>query len=153
MLLSSKKYEEKDQPFFLKLIEESPLWQQEEGFPSELLEYRRKYEMMNGQWEVWYEGPCRIGLTFTVDWAPSNEKAWLGTILVDGQARKRGYGKAIVHDIARRYEKEGHDVLFTAVPLQRLEWMQFFAACEFEQLKVEEDEQKKPYMIMTRPLA
>jgi hypothetical protein len=38
-----------------------------------------------------------------------------------------------------------------AVPLQRLEWMQFLAACEFEQFKVEEDGQKKSYMVMTGP--
>ena len=151
-MLSFKHYKKEDQPLFEKLIQDSPAWQEEECSISDLSSYMQRYEMMNGQWMLWYEGERAIGITFTVDWAPSNEKPWIGTILVDGQVRRKGYGKQVVNEIAQKYKKEGHDVLFVSVPLQRLEWMQFLAMCGFEQFKVEENEQNKPYMVMTRSL-
>lgn len=151
-MLSFKPYEKDDQPFFEKLIQDSIAWQEEECSASNLASYMQKYEMMNGQWTVWSENEKSLGIAFTVDWAPSNEKPWIGTILVDGQARRKGYGKQIADEIAEWYKKEGHDVLFTAVPLQRIEWMQFLAVCGFEQLKVEENERNQPYMIMAKPL-
>lgn len=151
-MLSFKLYEKDDQPFFEKLIQDSIAWQEEECSVSDLASYMQKYEMMNGQWTLWSKIGKPLGIAFTVDWAPSNEKPWIGTILVDGQARRKGYGKQIVDEIAERYKKEGHDVLFAAVPLQRIEWMKFLAMCGFEQFKVEENERNQPYMVMTRPL-
>ena len=151
-MFSFKLYEKEDQPFFEKLIQDSPAWQEEECSISDLPSYMQRYEMMNGQWMLWYEGERAIGITFAVDWAPSNEKPWIGTILVDRQARGKGYGKQIVNKIAEGYRKEGQDVLFASVPLQRLDWMQFLAMCGFEQFKVEENERNKPYMIMAKPL-
>ena len=153
MTLFCKPYNAAYEFVFKQLIQDSPSWQKEECSISELHTYMQKYEMMNGQWDVWFKNEQPIGITFTVDWAPSNEKPWIGTILVDGQARRQGSGKNIVEAIADSYKKEGNDALFTAVPLERTKWMQFFAACGFEQFKVEENEQNALYMMMVRPLS
>lgn len=151
-MLSFRLYEKDDQPFFEKLIQDSVAWQEEECSVSGLASYMQKYEMMNGKWTLWSKGEKPLGISFTVDWVPSNEKPWIGTILMDGRARRKGYGRQIVDQIAERYKKQGHDVLFTSVPLHRIDWMQFLAMCGFEQFKVEENERNKRYMVMARPL-
>jgi GNAT superfamily N-acetyltransferase len=153
MMISCKPYSQVHHPFFEQVVQDSPAWQEEESSVSDLHIYIKKYDMMNGHWKVWMDNGNPIGITFTADWVPSNEKPWIGTVLVDGQARRKGYGKQMVAKIAEGYKKQGYDALFAAVPLQRTEWMQFLAACGFEQFKVEESDQHISYMIMVKPLS
>ncbi|WP_326848366.1 plasmid recombination protein [Bacillus velezensis] len=89
--------------------------------------------------------------SFHLEWAPSNGKPWLGTVAVAPEAKEKGIGRAVIEEIAGRLRGE-HKAMFSAVPLDRQEWILFLSQCGFEQLKLEKDDREKTYMIMVKPL-
>ena len=92
-----------------------------------------------------------LAVSFHLEWAPSNGKPWLGTVAVAPEAKEKGIGRAVIEEIAGRLRGE-HKAMFSAVPLDRQEWILFLSQCGFEQLKLEKDDREKTYMIMVKPL-
>lgn len=151
-MLVSKRLQRQHLSFFQKLVSESPEWQSEECHEDQLKGYLKRYDMLAGEWCVWYDGQEPIGITFGVEWAPSNEKAWIGTILIAKNKRRQGYGQAIIGEMIANFTSNQHDVLFAGVPIEKLSWIHFLSSCGFEQFKVEEDEAGRSFMIMVHPL-
>lgn len=138
--------------YFKKLILSSPEWEQEETGTKTLENYLQEYNMYDGEWLVWHEENRPIGISYHLEWAPSNEKAWLGTILVDEEFRKKGYGKKIIEALAGKLKSNSHKVLFAACPASRMNWVHFLSHSGFEQLKIETGQDGKKYLILIRPI-
>ncbi|MCD7033950.1 GNAT family N-acetyltransferase [Metabacillus sp. GX 13764] len=146
------KLNEENLPFFRFLISESPEWQKEETEEEGLQDYMRSYQMIGGEWLVWKEADAPIGISYHAEWVPSNEKAWLGTLLLHPDCRNRGYGKKIIQAIAVNLKQAGHKVLFAACPEEQDNWTQFLCHCGFEQLKREIAQSGKYFLILILPL-
>lgn len=151
-MLKSRPFEDSDYPFLAELICSSETWQKEECRPDEAEEYRTSYKMYNGNWLVWMKSNEMIGISFHLDWAPSNEKPWIGTVLIDHQHRKQGMGKEIIGQISAVLKQDGHKAIFAGCPASRLDWLQFLGICGFEQLKSEKDTHGKEYIISVKPV-
>ncbi|KEZ54089.1 GNAT family N-acetyltransferase [Metabacillus indicus] len=150
-MIESRPYEDSDLDFFRELIASSPAWQKEECLPEQALEYMFSYKMYNGEWQIWSCNNEAIGISFHISWSPSNEKPWLGTVLVKEDQRNKGYGKGMVSRISADLKKAGHKAVFAGCPADKLEWLKFLASCGFEQLKLERDAGGKEYMITVKP--
>ena len=152
-VLSARDLQSSDLPFFQELINASTEWQQEECTSGQLETYLLSYKMYNGKWKIWYDGATNIGISFLVEWSPSNEKPWIGTILIHPSKYHRGYGKMVIEWYKKDLARKGFNVLFAACPIKRASWIQFLGKCGFEQFKVEKDEAtQKEYMISVLPL-
>ncbi|WP_170289340.1 GNAT family N-acetyltransferase [Metabacillus lacus] len=134
-----------------KLVIHSPEWRKEECEQHELAVYYNQSNMYNGIWQVWENEKHSVGLSFHVEWAPSNGKAWLGTLLIEKEHRGAGYGRSILNGLAHQLAQQGHKAFFAAAPVSQGSWLKFLAACEFEQFKSEKDSGKE-YIISVRPL-
>lgn len=80
--LEFKELNEGDYNFFKDIIRVSNDWQKEECSENELENYLLSYQMFNGQWRLWYKNNNRIGISYHIEWSPSNERPWIGTILI-----------------------------------------------------------------------
>ncbi|MFY4773698.1 GNAT family N-acetyltransferase [Metabacillus sp. RGM 3146] len=135
-----------------KLISSSQEWEQEEIGAKSVESYLKAYDMYDGEWLVWHKEDQPIGISYHMEWAPSNEKAWLGTILVEAGYRKKGYGKKIIDSIVNSLKAKGHKVVFAACPADRMNWVHFICHSGFEQLKIENSQDGKKYIILIRPV-
>jgi len=152
-VLSARDFQSSDLPFFQELINASTEWQQEECTSDKLEAYLLSYKMYDGKWRIWHDGETCIGISFLVEWSPSNGKPWIGTILIHPSKYLRGYGKLVIKHYKEELTQNGHKVLFAGCPIQRSSWIQFLGKCGFEQFKVEKDEAtQKEYMIFVLPL-
>ncbi len=152
--LRARELRSSDLPFFQVLINCSTEWQEEECESSELENYLLSYSMYKGQWRVWQdESGNDIGISYMVEWSPSNEKPWIGTILIHPSNYRKGFGKMVIEQYKEELSKKGNKVLFAACPIYRDSWLQFLGSCGFEQFKVEKEEKtQKEYMITVLPL-
>ncbi|MBS2968815.1 GNAT family N-acetyltransferase [Metabacillus sp. KIGAM252] len=144
-------YHEKDFSFFVRCVKKSPEWINEETEPALLEEYMKKYEMYQGEWRIWEENGEPAAITFSIEWSPSNEKPWLGTILVHPSKRSQGIGKKVIRSAAAELKEKGHKILFAGVAAERLDWIQFLSKAGFEQFKMEENS-GEAYTILIFPL-
>ncbi|MBU8788219.1 MULTISPECIES: GNAT family N-acetyltransferase [Bacillus] len=150
--MNSRPFSASDLAFFEELIRFSPEWAEEELSGEPVKSYMQSYAMYNGSWLVWEDDGRPAAVSFHLEWAPSNGKPWLGTLLVHPDYRRKGRGKTIIGNIGSRLKNAGHKALFAAVPFDRDEWQQMLAHCGFEQLKTEKDEKGNRYLIMVYPL-
>lgn len=114
------------------------------------IEYLNKYD--DGEWRVWQQDERDVAITYHVEVAPSNHKPWIGTVIVNPNARRQGLGINIVQQLKQELQKKGHKAIFAGVPVEAPVWIQFLSDCYFEQFKVEKDEQNQMYVIMVSPL-
>ncbi|MED4072515.1 GNAT family N-acetyltransferase [Priestia endophytica] len=149
--LSFRSYTDEDFPFFQQLVLASKEWESEECSAENLPAYLKKYEMLQGHWTIYEQAGEKVGLSYSLPWAPSNEKPWLGTLLVKESRRGQGIGKEIITRIAEHFQGN-HKAFFCACPVERAGWLQFLASSGFEQFKVEKSEEEKEYVILVYPL-
>jgi GNAT superfamily N-acetyltransferase len=111
----------------------------------DMLSYIQTYEGMGCEFRLWFIDEEPVAITAVLDQAPSNQKSWLGTIVVDPAQRKKGVGQDVIHSIVS--EKE--EVVFAGIPLERNQWSLFLGKCGFEQYAIEGEEKK--YLIFVHP--
>ncbi|MGR0121954.1 GNAT family N-acetyltransferase [Bacillus halotolerans] len=133
------------------LAEAHPVWKEEEFGEKDAESYMISYSMYNGSWLVWEKNGLPVAVSYHLEWAPSNGKPWLGTVLVDPAEERKGHARKIIEQIGQSLQDK-HRALFTAVPIDRNESILFLSQCGFEQLKTEKDEADKLYIIMVKPL-
>ncbi|WP_226665917.1 GNAT family N-acetyltransferase [Metabacillus litoralis] len=144
---------ELDHEFFKYVIEDSHIWKIEEEYENDLERYLLSYQMYNGQWRLWSINNEPIGISFHLEWSPSNERPWIGTILVHPSHRLKGLGKEIIIEIGHDLKSKGHKACYVGCSIHQDGWLQFLAKCGFEQFKMEKDEMNsKKYMISVMPL-
>ncbi|WP_328214048.1 GNAT family N-acetyltransferase [Bacillus atrophaeus] len=152
-MLENRYFEQDDLSLLEKLAEAHPAWKEEElGEKKDAASYMLSYSMYNGSWLVWEKDDLPIAVSYHLEWAPSNGKPWLGTVLVDPAEEKKGYARTIIEKIGQTLN-EKHKAVFAAVPINRNEWILFLSQCGFEQLKLEKDENGKQFIILVKPLA
>ncbi|WP_213366656.1 GNAT family N-acetyltransferase [Mesobacillus boroniphilus] len=115
-----------------------------------LEEYIAQYTDLPGEWRIWEQGEGPVAVSYHVESAPSNQKPWVGTILVKADERRRGIALAILNHLSNEFELNGQRALFAAVPFDEYEWSNFLTDCGFEQFKTEENE-GETFLIMVRP--
>ncbi|WP_433749359.1 GNAT family N-acetyltransferase [Falsibacillus pallidus] len=129
-------------------------WLNEElsGF-TDINSFFEYYQSFEGEWRIWETARSgeAIGLTYHMDSAPSNQKPWLGTIIVRPDSRNKSLGRGIIEKISEEMKGSSHKAMFAGVPIHHYRWIDFLSKCFFEQLKVENN-QKGQYMVMVRPL-
>ncbi len=143
-----------DRDLLRSLIKESPSWQRVECGMNDLEVYLRSYEMFQGSWRVWNSPNNEpIGISYHLDWAPSNERPWLGTILIHPNERNKGYGKRIIQQIGQEQRENGHKALYASSPAIYDDWLKFLGKCQFEQVKLETNNTNNlDYIICVKPL-
>jgi hypothetical protein len=144
-------YEESDYEFFQACVKNSPEWQITECTVQQLSDYIQSYEYLNGRWLVWNYNGEPIGISYTVNESPANGRPWIGTILVENGKRQKGFGSRIVEALSREWEKSGHKVIYTAIPIMQNGWSEFLSKCSFEQYKIEK-ENEITYLLFVKPL-
>lgn len=150
--LTFKHFAETDFPFMLSIIEESPRWEKSELKGRKLNEYIQTYNTLQGEWRQWNFNDELVAVTFHIDVSPSNQKPWIGTILVKKEKRLKGIGKEIINHLSQELLKKGKKVLFAGLPADHFEWIDFLSKCFFEQYKIEKDHSGNEYMVMIKPL-
>ncbi|MGN9865713.1 GNAT family N-acetyltransferase [Bacillus swezeyi] len=151
--MNSRPFSPSDLAFFEEVIEVSPEWAEEELKEESAEAYMRSYAMYNGEWLMWEKGGRPAAVSFHLDWAPSNGKPWLGTLLIHPDFRQKGLAKEVIKTIGKRLNEKAHKALFAAVPYERDGWLNMLARSGFEQLKTEKDEKGEQYLVMVLPLA
>ncbi|UTL74212.1 GNAT family N-acetyltransferase [Bacillus halotolerans] len=150
-MLKNRPIEQNDLSWFEEIAGAHPVWKKEEFGEKDAESYMISYSMYNGSWLVWEKDGLPVAVSYHLEWAPSNGKPWLGTVLVDPAEERKGHARKIIEQIGRSLQDK-HRALFTAVPIDRNEWILFLSQCGFERLKTEKDEADKPYIIMVKPL-
>lgn len=150
-MLESRPFEQDDLCLLEMLAEAHPVWKEEEFGEKDAESYMISYSMYNGSWLVWEKNGLPVAVSYHLEWAPSNGKPWLGTVLVDPAEERKGHARKIIEQIGQSLQDK-HRALFTAVPIDRNESILFLSQCGFEQLKTEKDEADKLYIIMVKPL-
>ncbi|MBE4908881.1 GNAT family N-acetyltransferase [Bacillus luteolus] len=138
--------------FFTILIEDSPLWKENELKDLSLDAYMHGYTSLQGDWQVWLDKGILIGITFTVNKAPSNNKMWLGTILIAKEHRNKGFARRIIKELAIKALSKGDEAIFCGIPIEINEWSMFLGNCGFEQFKIEKDKTGQNYLVFVYPL-
>lgn len=113
-------------------------------------EYMDNYR--NGEWRVWHQDEREVAITYHLEYAPSNNKPWIGTIIIDPNERRQGLGISVMQHLKEELRDKGHKAIFAGVPVEAEMWIQFLSDCYFEQFKVEKDEQNQMFLIMVSPL-
>lgn len=149
--LEFRPFESSDISFFQELVSESRKWRTIELKGAELSDYMKKYEELAGEWRMWEKENRPVAISFHVESAPSNQKPWLGTILVKASERRKGIGFSVINILSAELKVKGHKVMFAGVPMDEYEWSNFLNDCGFEQFKSEENK-SETYLIMVRPL-
>nr|WP_251030223.1 GNAT family N-acetyltransferase [Bacillus sp. ISL-35] len=135
----------------MEIAESSRKWLKNELQGQDLAGYLKQYEDLSGEWRVWEKGGVPVSITYHLEYAPSNQKPWLGTILVKADVRRKGIASSILEGLSLELKANGHRALFAAVLIDEYEWSNFLTDCGFEQFKTEENE-GETFLIMVRPL-
>lgn len=105
-MLENRYFEQDDLSLLEKLAEAHPAWKEEElGEKKDAASYMLSYSMYNGSWLVWEKDGLPIAVSYHLEWAPSNGKPWLGTVLVDPAEEKRGMPGRLLNRSAKRLMK------------------------------------------------
>ncbi|WP_261133841.1 GNAT family N-acetyltransferase [Bacillus sp. Marseille-Q3570] len=153
-----RKLTEDDFEVITEWLEQSPEWLSEEGLLKKEMDLQRTkvwmslYDKYDGNWLMWEENHSLKGISFHIINAPSNNKPWIGMIMVNPEYRGNGYGSSIVHHLCKRLELKGYNIVFTACPFQRVGWLRFLATCGFEQIGTETTSTDKRYIKLAKPL-
>ncbi|MBY6050513.1 N-acetyltransferase [Cytobacillus firmus] len=150
--ISTSKFKEEDQPFFLEVIKDSTDWEEEEKCGNNLCNYMARHQELNGEWKIWRINGEQTAVTFHVNLSPSNRKPWLGTILVKKDMRRKGIGTAVIELLAAELKKKGEKSFFAGVPENRTKWIYFLSDAGFEQFKSETSDDGGEFLIMVCPL-
>jgi GNAT superfamily N-acetyltransferase len=141
-----------DLPFFQEVISDSGKWRKNELKDSELGPYMEQYDHITGEWRIWErEGSGPAAISYHLESAPSNQKAWIGTVLVKASERRKGIGYTIINELASELKGKGHGAIFAGVPIEEYEWSNFLSDCGFEQFKSEE-KNGETFLVMVRPI-
>jgi predicted GNAT family N-acyltransferase len=151
MKLAAEKLLLDDLSFFEELLNESSEWLEEEGHLS-VDEIVAKYHDLNGQWLKWSLGNHTVAISFLVWRSPSNQRPWIGTVLVRENMRGKGIGKSILVELINSLKKDDNKVVYAAIPMEKDNWLQFMTSCGFEQYKIDKDENNKKYLLLICPL-
>lgn len=111
----------------------------------DIFTYIQAYEGMGCEFRLWFKDEAPVAITAVLDQAPSNQKSWLGTIVVDPVQRRKGVG----HDVIQCIVGEKREVVFAGIPLQQNEWSLFLGKCGFEQYAIEGEGKK--YLTFVHP--
>jgi N-acetylglutamate synthase-like GNAT family acetyltransferase len=149
--LVSRSFERHDLSFFQELVSDSRKWRTIELKGAELSDYMKKYEELAGEWRMWEKENRPVAISFHVEYAPSNQKPWLGTLLVKASERRQGIGISVINILSAELKVNGHKAMFAGVPIDEYEWSNFLNDCGFEQFKSEENK-GETYLIMVRPI-
>lgn len=144
-------------PFLVDLIQHSTCWKREEFGENPIQiqrvkQWMQKYDHLNGVWRIWERDSVPIGVTFHVQNAPSNQKPWLGAIIIHPTYRRKGYGMELIHTLSEEFNQKETTVLFTATPYNNINWGFFLAKCGFEQISVQQDNNGKSYTVYGKAL-
>lgn len=126
------------------------LWKSIEMDALTAKEYINKYVL--GEWRVWQQNNKDVAITYHLDHAPSNNKPWLGTVIINPNDRRQGLGTQVVKHLKKELREKGHKAIFAGVPVEADIWIQFMSDCYFEQFKIEKDDQNQMFLIMVSPL-
>ncbi|MCK6256863.1 GNAT family N-acetyltransferase [Fictibacillus sp. KIGAM418] len=148
--MENRKIRDEDFDFFKEIIPHSHTWMKEEGLTGEendehLRSYLHRYDETGGEWLIWSGEGQKIGAAYLVYAAPSNQKPWLGTIVIHPEKRKQGFAKKIIEEISSMVIKNS-PVLFSACPAENTSWIRFLNHNGFEQAGLENDEKGKEYI-------
>ncbi len=113
-------------------------------------EYMNKY--IQGEWRVWQQDDTDVAITYHLEFAPSNNKPWIGTVIINPNKRRQGLGISVIQHLKEELREKGHKAIFAGVSVEADWWIQFLSDCYFEQFKVEKDEQNQMFLIMVSPL-
>lgn len=149
--LTFRPFENGDLPFFQDLVSSSAKWRKNELRDLSLEEYLEEYEGFPGEWRIWEKAGSPMAMSYHLESAPSNQKPWLGTILVKGEERRRGFASEVLNQLAKESKENGNRAIFAAVPIDEYEWANFLTDCGFEQFKTEENN-SETFLIMVRPI-
>jgi len=149
--LVSRSFESHDLSFFQELVSDSRKWRTIELMDAKLSDYMKKYEELAGEWRMWEKENRPVAISFHVEYAPSNQKPWLGTLLVKASERRQGIGISVINILSAELKVKGHKAMFAGVPIDEYEWSNFLNDCGFEQFKSEENK-GETYLIMVRPI-
>ncbi|MGP4083013.1 GNAT family N-acetyltransferase [Pseudalkalibacillus sp. R45] len=153
-----RKMTEDDSEVILEWFKQSPEWLAEEGLLKEEMDLQRikvwmsLYDKYDGIWLMWEENHTLKGISFHILNAPSNNKTWIGMIMVNPIYKRRGYGSSILHHLCKRLEQKHHKIVYTASPFERVGWLRFLATCGFEQIGTETTSTDKRYITLAKPL-
>ncbi|MGA9288264.1 MAG: GNAT family N-acetyltransferase [Anaerobacillus sp.] len=111
----------------------------------DVMSYIQTYEGIGCKFQIWFVEDEPIGMTSVLEVAPSNHKAWIGTIVVRPDKRSQGYGRKMMQLVV----DELTGVVFAGIPYEMTGWSLFLGKCGFEQYGLEED--KKKYLLFVRP--
>ncbi len=140
-----------DTPFLDELSKGSRKWREIELKDLDLPAYMEQYDGMQGEWRIWETDGSPAAISFHLESAPSNQKPWLGTLLVRPEDRRKGIAGTLIANLCKELRDKDCKVLFSAVPIEEYEWVNFLSDCGFEQFKTE-DHEDVIYLIMVRPL-
>ena len=146
----SRIIEDHEAIFIKRFTEQDSYWLSVEMQQMSENEYRNMY--VEGEWRIWQLEERDIAVTYHVEKALSNQKPWIGTVIVHPNDRRQGVGMAVVQHLKQELKQKGHKAIFAGVPVEASVWIQFLSDCYFEQFKVEKDEQGQMYLIMVSPL-
>lgn len=154
--MNSRPLVETDLPFFREIITFSESWLEEEGLSGtendhNLITYLHSYDEVGGTWLIWTDNEEKIGATYHVYAAPSNDKPWLGTIIVAPEKRNQGYAKKILNELSSSLSNH-HKILFASSPSNHDDWIRFLNHQGFEQLGIEKDDSGKEYLKLIKVL-
>lgn len=149
--LKQRPFYHSDIPFFQDVLSDSPKWRKNESGDLELPDFMEQYEDLSGQWQIWELDNRPAAITYHIESAPSNQKPWLGTILVPRSERRKGIAAAVISHLASGLKEKGHKAIFAGVPIEEYEWSNFLSDCGFEQFKTEQSN-GDTYLVMVLPL-
>jgi len=144
-------FQKTDLSFFQEVISASGKWRKKELQGAELSHYMNQYAEFAGEWRIWEWEGSPAAITYHLESAPSNQKAWIGTVLVKASERRKGIAASILNQLAEELKEKGHRAIFAGVPIDEYEWSNFLSDCEFEQFKSEKNK-GDTFLIMVRPL-
>ncbi|MEH7444332.1 GNAT family N-acetyltransferase [Bacillus sp. JJ1122] len=144
-------FQNTDLLFFQEVISASGKWRKNELHGAELSHYMNQYEELAGEWRIWEREGSPAAITYHLEAAPSNRKAWIGTVLVKASERRKGIAASILNQLAADLKEKDHRAIFAGVPIDEYEWSNFLSDCGFEQFKSEKNK-GETFLIMVRPL-
>ncbi|MGG1571530.1 GNAT family N-acetyltransferase [Fictibacillus sp. NRS-1165] len=155
--MENRKFKDEDLSFFIEMARHSPVWMKEEGLKGNEIDeqwkdYLHRYDETGGEWLIWSDEEQKIGAAYLVYTAPSNQKPWLGSIVIHPVKRKQGYARKIIEEISSIVKKQS-PVLFSACPSGNEAWLRFLNQLGFEQAGLESDEKGKEYIKFIKVLS
>jgi GNAT superfamily N-acetyltransferase len=149
--ITSQPLNDEDFSFVEGLIKTSPEWEAEEYSHEGIQTFIKSYDTLQGKWSIWYLDSKKIAFSFYVEQALSNNRPWIGTIVVEETYRSKGIGKRIMQCLCGKFQDRGYKIVYAAVPIQQNKWISFLSSCGFEQFKLEKDGEKT-YLLFVKPL-